>query len=123
MNDKQTENVLKLHTVSMISFIVFHVFLISNLYLAKVDTRNCCLAARMLIFNILLYVLRIIYIISYTLEVGFVNFILLYRLSRNLIGFSSPLVFHLDFFYKLILLLNVSRDSMSEMNSLINCLI
>ena len=70
--------------LEIISFIVFHVFLISDLYLAKVDARNCCLAARMLIFNILLYVLRLIYIISYSLEVGFVNFILLYRLSRNL---------------------------------------
>ena len=36
-----------------------------------------CLAARMLIFNILLYVLRLIYIISYSLEVGFIDFILL----------------------------------------------
>ena len=84
--------------LEIISFIVFHVFLISDLYLAKVDARNCCLAARMLIFNILLYVLRLIYIISYSLEVGFVNFIVLYRLSRNLIEFSRPLVIHLDFY-------------------------
>ena len=84
--------------LEMISFIVFHVFLISDLYLAKVDARNCCLAARMLIFNILLYVLRLIYIISYSLEVGFVGGIL-YRLSRNFIEFSSPFVIHLDFFY------------------------
>ena len=83
--------------LEIISFIVFHVFLISDLYLAKVDARNCCLAARMLIFNILLYVLRLIYIISYFLEEGFVNFILLYRLSWNLIYFSRPLVIHLDF--------------------------
>ena len=71
-------------------------FLISNLYLTKVDARNCCLAARMLIFNNLLYVLRLIYIISYSLEVGFVNFIILFRLSRNLSKLSSPLVIHLD---------------------------
>ena len=77
--------------LEIISFIVFHVFLISELYLAKVEARSCCLAARMLIVNILLYVFRLIYIISYSLEVGFVNFILLYRLSRNLIEFSSPL--------------------------------
>ena len=32
--------------LEIISFIVFHVFLISDLYLAKVDARNCCLAAR-----------------------------------------------------------------------------
>ena len=83
--------------LKIISFIVFHVFLISELYLAKVEARNCCLAARMLIFNILLYVLRLIYIILYSLEVGFVNFILFYRLSRNLIEFSSPLFIHLYF--------------------------
>ena len=80
--------------LEIISFIVFHVFLISDLYLVKVDARNCCLAARMFIFNILLYVLRLIYIISFSLEVGFVNFILLYRLSWNLFEFSS---LHLDF--------------------------
>ena len=85
--------------LKIISFIVFHVFLISELYLAKVEARSCCLAARLLIFNILLNVLRLIYNISYFLEVGFVNFIFLYRLSRNLIEFSSPLVIHLYFLY------------------------
>ena len=93
--------------LEMISFIVFHVFLISDLYLVKVDARNCCLAARRLIFNILLCVLRVIYIISYSLELGFVNFILLYRLSRHLIEFSSPLVIHL--YFLCLYLLNVTN--------------
>ena len=88
------EKLFLLPFLEMISFIVFYVFLILDLYLAKVDARNCCLAAHILIFDILLYVL----IISYSLEVGFVNFILLYRLSRNLIVFSSPFVIHLDFY-------------------------
>ena len=39
-----------------ISFIVFQVFLISDLYLLKVDSKKSCLASRMLLFNILLYV-------------------------------------------------------------------
>ena len=49
--------------LEIISFIVFHVFLILDLYLAKLYARNCCLAACMLI---LFYVLRLIYIISYS---------------------------------------------------------
>ena len=39
-----------------ISFIVFQVFLISNLYLLKVDSKKRCLASRMILFNMLLYV-------------------------------------------------------------------
>ena len=39
-----------------ISFIVLHVFLISDLYLLKVDSKKSYLATRMLLFNILLYV-------------------------------------------------------------------
>ena len=38
-----------------ISFIVFQVFLISNLYLLNVDYKKSCLATRMLLFSILLY--------------------------------------------------------------------
>ena len=50
--------------LEMISLIVFHVFLISDLYLAKVDARNCCLAAHMLIFNILCLKVNIYYFIT-----------------------------------------------------------
>ena len=39
-----------------ISFIVFKVFLISDLYLLKIDSKKSCFASRMLLFNILLYV-------------------------------------------------------------------
>ena len=39
-----------------ISFIVFQVFLISDLYLLNVDSKKSCLATRMILFNILLHV-------------------------------------------------------------------
>ena len=39
-----------------ISYIVFQVFLISDLYILKVDSKKRCLASRMLLFHILLYV-------------------------------------------------------------------
>ena len=39
-----------------ISFIVFQVFRISDLYLLKVDSKKNCFASRMLLFNMLLYV-------------------------------------------------------------------
>ena len=42
-----------------ISFIVFQVFLISNLYLLNVDSKKSCLATRMLLFSILLLCLKI----------------------------------------------------------------
>ena len=42
-----------------ISLMVFQVFLISDLYLSNVNAKNCCLAAHMLVLNILLYVLTI----------------------------------------------------------------
>ena len=45
---------LVLWFLERISFIVFQVFLISDLYLLKVDSRKRCLASRMLLFNILL---------------------------------------------------------------------
>ena len=34
---------------------------------------------------------------SYSLRTGLANFIVLYRLSRNLIDFNMPYVIHLDF--------------------------
>ena len=43
--------------LEIISFIVSHVLLISDLYLAKVNARNGCLTARVHIFYIILYVL------------------------------------------------------------------
>ena len=51
---------LVLWFLERISFIVFQVFLISDLYLLKVDSRKRCLASRMLLFNILLYVWRFV---------------------------------------------------------------
>ena len=44
-----------------ISLMVFHVFLISDLYISKVNAKYCCLAAYMLVLNILLNVLRLIF--------------------------------------------------------------
>ena len=73
---------------------VFQVFLISDLYLSKVYAKKCFLAARMLVLKILLYVLRLIFNVSYSLEAGLVNFSFLYRLSLNLIDRSNPLVIH-----------------------------
>ena len=46
-----------------ISLMVFHVFLISDLYLSKVNAKYCCLAAHMLVLNILLNVLRLFHIL------------------------------------------------------------
>ena len=65
--------------LEIISFIVFCVFLMSDLYLAKVDAKQCCLDARMLLFSIVLHVFKFIHIISYIHELGFVSFILLYK--------------------------------------------
>ena len=53
----------------------------------------------MLVLNIVLYVLRFILNVSYSLEAGLVNLIFLYRLSLNRIDRSNPLVIHFDFFY------------------------
>ena len=39
-----------------VSLMVFHAFLISDLYLSNVDAKNCCLAADMLRLRILLNV-------------------------------------------------------------------
>ncbi len=47
---------LVLWFLERISFIVFQVFLISDLYLLKVDSKKSYLATRMLLFNIVLYV-------------------------------------------------------------------
>ena len=51
------------------------------------------------IFKIILYVLRLIFNVSYSLEAGLVNLSFLYRLSLNLIDRSNPLVIHFDFLY------------------------
>ena len=51
----------------------------------------------MRLFSIVLYVFKFIHIISYSRELGFVSFILLYNLSRNVMDFSRPIVIHLDF--------------------------
>ena len=51
----------------------------------------------MLVLNIVLYVLRFILNVSYSLEAGLVNLIFLYRLSLNRIDRSNPLVIHFDF--------------------------
>ena len=75
---------------------VFQVFIISDLYLSKVYAKNCFLAALMLVLKIVLYVLRVLLNVSYSLEAGLVNLIFLYRLSLNLIDRSNPLVIHLD---------------------------
>ena len=61
-----------------ISLMVFQVFLISDLYLSKVYADNCFLAALMLVLKILLYVLRLIFNVSYYLEAGLVDLIFLY---------------------------------------------
>ena len=44
----------------------------------------------MLLFSIVLYVFKFIHIISYSRELGFVSFIFLYKLSRNVMDFSRP---------------------------------
>ena len=51
----------------------------------------------MLVLNILLYVLRLILNVSYSLEAGLLNLIFLYRLSLNRSDRSNPLVIHFDF--------------------------
>ena len=73
------------------------VFQVSDLYFSNVNAKNCCLAAHMLVLNILLYVLRLILNVSYSIEAGSVNLIFLYRLSLNRIDRSNPLVIHFDF--------------------------
>ena len=75
---------------------VFQVFLISDLYLSKVNAKYCCLAAHMLVLNMLLYVLRLIINVSYSLEAGLLNLIFLIILNR--IERSNPLVIHFDFY-------------------------
>ena len=80
-----------------ISLMVFQVFLIPDLYLSNVYAKNCFLAALMLVLKILLYVLRLIFNVSYSLEAGLVNLSFLYRLSLNLIDRSNPLVIHFHF--------------------------
>ena len=80
-----------------ISLMVFHVFLISDLYLSKVNAKYCCLAAYMLVLNILLNVLRLIFNVSYSLEAGLLNLIFLYRSFLNRIDRSNPVVIHFDF--------------------------
>ena len=52
----------------------------------------------MLFFNILLYVFKFIHIISYSSELGFVSFILLYKLSRNVMEFIRLITNHLGFY-------------------------
>ena len=52
---------------------VFQVFIISDLYLSKVYAKNCFLAALMLVLKIILYVLRLIFIVSYSLAQGLTN--------------------------------------------------
>ena len=59
----------------------------SDLYLVKACAKYCCLDARMLLFSIVLYVFKFIHIISYSHELGFVSFILLYKLSRHFMEF------------------------------------
>ena len=54
---------------------VFHVFLMSDLYLSNVDVKNCCLAVDVLLLKIRLKVLRLMLNISYSLEPGLVNLI------------------------------------------------
>ena len=83
--------------VESISIMVFQVFLISDLYLSKVYAKNCFLAAPMLVLKILLYVLRLILNVSYSLEAGLVNSIFLYSLSLNRMDRSNPFVIHFDF--------------------------
>ena len=51
----------------------------------------------MLLFSILLYIFKFINIISYSRELVFVSFILLYKLSRNVMDFSRLIVIHFDF--------------------------
>ena len=55
----------------------FQVFLISDLYFSNVNAKNCFLAGHMLVLNIVLYVLRFILNVSYSLEAGLVNLIFL----------------------------------------------
>ena len=55
------------------SLIDFQVFLISDLYFSNVYAKNCFLAAYMLVLNIVLYVLRFILNVSYSLEARLVN--------------------------------------------------
>ena len=62
------------------SFIVFHVFFMSDLYLLKVYTINFRFVARILFRKIVLYVFRLILIILYSIEVGFVDLLSLYSL-------------------------------------------
>ena len=79
-----------------ISLMVFQVFIISDLYLSKVYAKNGPLAELMLVLKILLYVLRLIFNVSYSLEAGLVNLSFLYRLSLSLIDRSNRLVIHFD---------------------------
>ena len=90
-------DVLLLPFLQRVSLMVFHVFLMSDLYLSNVEAKNCCLAVDMLLLKILLKVLRLMLNISYSLEPGLVNLIFLYKLSLNLIDRNSPLVIHFDF--------------------------
>ena len=69
----------------------------SDLYLLKVYTINFRFAARILFHKILLYVFRLILIILYSIEVGFVDLLSLYSLSLYRIDFNKPFVIHLDF--------------------------
>ena len=56
------------YLLERILLIVFHVFLISDLYLSNVDAKNCCFTAFMLRLRIVLNVLRLMLNISYSLE-------------------------------------------------------
>ena len=62
------------------------------------NAKYCCLAAHMLVLNILLNVLRLIFNVSYSLEAGLLNLIFLYRSSLNRIDRSNPVVIHFEFY-------------------------
>ena len=65
-------DVLLLPFLQRVSLMVFHVFLMSDLYLSNVEAKNCCLAVDMLLL------------------------IFLYKSSLDLIDRNSPLVIHFD---------------------------
>ena len=60
---------------------VFQVFIICNLYFSNVNAKNSCLAAHMLVLNIVLCVLKLIRNVSYII-------LYMYRLSLSRIDRS-----------------------------------
>ena len=86
---KDSGNISCCFCLEIISFIV-SMFLMSRFIFSE-DGRKLILFG-CTYASLVCYVFKFIHIISYSRELGFVSFILLYKLSRNVMDFSRPIV-------------------------------